>query len=104
VDPHRFCVDLHSICTKDCGATGAKLLILLKAVTADCGAIGSKLLILLENCASVWFLEKTDRDASGRMVEPGRDDIPPAQAELVRGTRLSERLLSLMCLDRSFPI
>ena len=58
MDPHGFCVDLRSFWENYCEATGAKLLILLKAVRAACEGIGSKLLILLENCASAWFSEK----------------------------------------------
>jgi hypothetical protein len=94
VDPHRFCVDLHSFCTKDCGATSAKLLILLKAVRVDCGAIGSKLLILLENCGFVWFLEKNEPGCKKAMSDsPNR-----------RSMRVTERLMLFMSLDRSFPV
>jgi hypothetical protein len=88
VDPHGFCVDLRSFWENYCEATGAKLLILLKAVTAGCGATGSKLLILLENCASAWFSEKS---GTGRKKALG-------------GSPATERLMSFMSLDRSFPI
>jgi len=79
---------------KDCGVTSAKLLILLEAVRADCGAIGSKLLILLKNCASVWFLKKTNQSVKGALSgSPTRWTM-----------RETEGLMLFMCLDRSFPI
>ena len=94
MNPHRFCVDLRSFCEDYCEATGAKLLILLKAVREGCGETGSKLLILLENCASAWFSEKS---GTGRKKALG---ISPVG----RAVCVTERLMLFLSLDRSFPI
>jgi hypothetical protein len=88
-------VNLHGFCVKSCGATVAKLLILLEAVTAGCGATGSTLLILLKNCDSAWFLKETNRG-----VKEALSGSPTGGTMRVT----TGRLMLFMSLDRSFPI